>query len=146
YIQNQLDKLTTGLVQIVQQGIQIDDQHLNVRILWARGKNLFKQNPLNDTNSFRLEDYVQQKSVLNHRAMRKHGLYINHCGMGSMHESIFYGIPQLAFPLFVDQIQVAVRSHQLGTSLLIDKDNFTPDEIVYKVETIVRNPEIYRSN
>jgi hypothetical protein len=113
-----------------------------IRVLWARGNTL-----KSDDNRFRLEGFVPQKTILSHSAMQQErSIYINHCGMSSMHESIVFGIPHIAFPLFLDQHQVARRSVELNMGLYIDKNNFTSDELIEKILFILNNPHIYRRN
>ncbi|CAF4223218.1 unnamed protein product, partial [Rotaria magnacalcarata] len=90
----QSDKLVAAFIKL------IETKHSSqIRVLWARG------NTLNSSDSrFRLEGFVPQKTILSHSAMQQQrSLYINHCGMSSMHESIVFGIPHIAFPLFLDQ-------------------------------------------
>lgn len=113
-----------------------------IRVLWARGNTLTS----NDSR-FRLEGFVPQKTILSHPAMQQErSLYINHCGMSSMHESIVFGIPHIAFPLFLDQHQVAQRSVHLRMGLYINKNNFTSDELIEKILHVLNNPQIYRRN
>ena len=113
-----------------------------IRVLWARG-NTLKSND----SRFRLEGFIPQKTILSHQAMQQQrSIYINHCGMSSMHESIVFGIPHIAFPLFLDQYQVAKRSVQLNMGLYVDKNNFTSDELIGKVLFVLNNPHIYRRN
>ena len=113
-----------------------------IRVLWARG-NTLKSND----SRFRLEGFVPQKTILSHPAMQQErSIYINHCGMSSMHESIVFGIPHIAFPLFLDQHQVAKRSVELKMGLYINKNNFTSDELIEKILWILNNPHIYRRN
>ncbi|CAF0880035.1 unnamed protein product [Adineta steineri] len=121
----------------------IETKHSSqIRVLWARG-NTLKSND----SRLRLEGFVPQKTILSHSAMQQErSLYINHCGMSSMHESIVFGIPQIAFPLFLDQHQVAKRSIQLHMGLYIDKNNFTSNELIEKILLILNNPQIYRRN
>ncbi|CAF3010687.1 unnamed protein product [Rotaria socialis] len=133
----QSDKLVTAFIQL------IETKHSSqIRVLWARGNTLSS----NDSR-FRLEGFVPQKTILSHSAMQQQrSLYINHCGMSSMHESIVFGIPHIAFPLFLDQHQVAQRSVQLRMGLYIDKNNFTSNELIEKILLILNNPQIYRRN
>lgn len=133
--EEQSNKLIDGLMKL------IEDQSA-IRVLWARGNTLKVDHP-----RFRLEGFVPQKSILSHRAMQNdRSLYINHCGMSSMHESILFGIPLIAFPLFLDQFQVARRSVELNLGLFIDKNRFTSDELYEKILQILQNPQIYRRN
>lgn len=122
--------------------IEDESSSSRIRVLWARG------NTLRSSNSrLRLEGFVPQKTILSHPAMQqKRSLYINHCGMSSMHESIVFGIPLIAFPLFLDQHQVAQRSVQLRLGLYVNKNDFTPDEFVEKIRYVLNHPEIFRRN
>ena len=120
----------------------IERKSPRIRVLWARGNTLQSNN-----SRFRLEGFVPQKSILSHRAMQQErSIYINHCGMSSMHESIRFGIPHIAFPLFLDQHQVARRSVELNLGLYIDKNHFTSEELIEKILWILNHPEIYRRN
>jgi hypothetical protein len=132
----QSNKLIRAFVELIEQQT-IASQ---VRVLWARGNTLTSNN-----SRFRLEGFVPQKSVLSHPAMQQErSIYINHCGMSSMHEAIMFGIPHIAFPLFLDQHQVAQRSVQLRLGLFVDKNHFTSNELVDKIRLILNHPEIYR--
>lgn len=121
----------------------IERKSPRVRVLWARGNTLQSSN----NSRFRLEGFVPQKSILSHPAMQQErSIYINHCGMSSMHESILFGIPHIAFPLFLDQHQVARRSAELNLGLYIDKNHFTSEELIDKILSVLNHPEIYRRN
>ncbi|UJR27703.1 hypothetical protein I4U23_008980 [Adineta vaga] len=135
--QDQSDKLVSAFHQLIQR-----KHSSQIRVLWARGNTLQS----NDSR-FRLEGFVPQKTILSHAAMQQErSVYINHCGMSSMHESITFGIPQIAFPLFLDQHQVAKRSVELKMGLYIDKNHFTSDELIEKILHVIHNPQIYRRN
>lgn len=136
--EEQSNKLIQAFMKLIER-----NNSSQIHVLWARG------NTLKTTidHRFRLEGFVPQKSILSHPAMQQErSIYINHCGMSSMHESIVFGIPHIAFPLFLDQHQVAQRSIQLNISLYIDKNNFTSEELIDKILFILNNPQIYRYN
>jgi UDP:flavonoid glycosyltransferase YjiC (YdhE family) len=136
--QEQSNKLIDGFMKLIER----KNSSSQIRILWARGNTL----KITD-HRFRLEGFVPQKTILSHPAMQQErSIYINHCGMSSMHESIVFGIPHIAFPLFLDQHQVAKRSVELNMGLYIDKNNFTSEELIEKILLILNNPHIYRRN
>lgn len=65
-------------------------------------------------------DWIPLMNVLS-----KSALFITHGGMGSVRESIFLGVPMIAFPLSVDQPGIVARleHHHLGLSGNIFKVN-----------------------
>ncbi len=136
------EEQSTKLVHAFMKLIERKNSSSQIRVLWARGNTL-----ISNDSRFRLEGFVPQKTILSHPAMQQErSIYINHCGMSSMHESIVFGIPHIAFPLFLDQHQVAKRSVELNMGLYIDKNHFTSDELIEKILWILNHPEIYRRN
>ena len=134
----QSDRLIDAFTQLIEDEVSSP----RIRVLWARGNTL-----KSGSSRLRLEGFVPQKTILSHPAMqRERSLYINHCGMSSMHESIVFGIPLIAFPLFLDQQQVAQRSVQLRLGLLVNKNDFTSAELIEKIHYVLNHPEIFRRN
>ena len=47
--------------------------------------------------------WVPQQAVLAHNNTR---LFITHCGMHGVLESIYYGVPMVGMPVFIDQVMI----------------------------------------
>ncbi|KXN65313.1 glycosyltransferase family 1 protein [Conidiobolus coronatus NRRL 28638] len=64
-------------------------------------------------NSFNLLSWAPQDSILNHRNVK---LFMTHCGLDSIYESIQSGTPMLAIPHFGDQPRnaVLIKEHGIG--------------------------------
>jgi MGT family glycosyltransferase len=103
------------------------------KILWSLPKS---QHPILPPlpDSFRIEDFVPQRTVLSHPAVR---LFVSHCGMNSINEALYWAKPILALPFFGDQHYNAARLVDLGTALKLDKKHFDSTEIQSKVNTLL---------
>lgn len=60
--------------------------------------------------------YVPQSEVL-----RRADLFINHGGVNSAHQALYYGVPLLFFPQQVEHALAAARIAELGAGQLIPK-------------------------
>lgn len=59
--------------------------------------------------SFAIHPYVNQLEVL-----ADTDVFITHCGMNSVNESLYYGVPMVLFPQHSEENAVAIRTEQLG--------------------------------
>lgn len=82
--------------------------------------------------------YVDQIAVL-----EKADVFVSHCGMNSVSESLYFGVPLVMLPQTSEQKGVAARVSQLGAGLQIGKMN--AKEIRNAVE-LVMNQNVYREN
>ena len=81
---------------------------------------------------------VDQIAVLS-----KADVFISHCGMNSVNESLYYGVPLVMYPQTPEQGGVANRVEQLKAGILLKKSNAA--NIRNAVETLLNNEE-YRKN
>ena len=72
--------------------------------------------------NFQVQNRVDQLAVLGSAAV-----FLTHCGMNSVHESIWSGVPMVLYPQQSEEALVARRAADLGTGLLLEKD--TPEAI-----------------
>ncbi len=82
--------------------------------------------------------YVDQIAVL-----EKADAFITHCGMNSVSEALYFGVPLIMLPQTSEQGAVAERAHQLGAGLKLKKTDVT--SLRTAVETVLSEPE-YRDN
>lgn len=121
----QIDTLITGL------------KRLKINILWSMADHQPAFDPSIFPPSFRHEKYVSQRAVLEHPAMR---LFLSHCGVNSVHESLWAGIPLLALPIANDGYYNASRVEDAGVGLQLDKRSFTADEVEKKANQLLFDP------
>lgn len=75
--------------------------------------------------------------------LEKADVFLSHCGMNSVSESLYFGVPLVMLPKTSEQGGVAARTQQLGAGLLLEKT--TPEAIREAVETVLNTPS-YREN
>ncbi|MCM3791514.1 glucosyltransferase [Domibacillus indicus] len=63
-------------------------------------------------DNFTVKNYVDQIAVL-----QKADVFITHCGMNSVNESLYYGVPIVLYPLHSEQGVVADRVAELGAGI-----------------------------
>ena len=85
--------------------------------------------------------WVPQQAVLAHNKTR---LFITHCGMHGVLESIHYGVPMVGMPVFIDQGDVLRRMEEVGIGLGVSK-TATGDQL-YNAIVEVRDNTIYKQN
>jgi MGT family glycosyltransferase len=63
-------------------------------------------------DNFTVKNYVDQIEIL-----QKADVFITHCGMNSVNESLYYGVPMVLYPLHSEQGLVADRVAELGAGV-----------------------------
>ena len=82
--------------------------------------------------------YVDQIAVL-----EKADVFISHCGMNSVNESLYFEVPLVMFPQTSEQKGVAERVSQLGAGIKLDKSD--EKSIISAINTILSNG-VYKHN
>lgn len=82
--------------------------------------------------------HVDQIAVL-----AKADVFLSHCGMNSVNESLYYQVPLVMYPQTSEQGGVATRVAQLGAGIRLEKNN--PPAIREAIEEVLKNPQ-YRDN
>jgi MGT family glycosyltransferase len=84
-------------------------------------------------DNFTVEKKVDQISVL-----QKADVFITHCGMNSVNESLYAGVPMVLFPLHSEQRVVANRAAELGTGIKLKGNN--PKHLAKAVADVLADP------
>ena len=82
--------------------------------------------------------FVDQIAVL-----QQADVFLTHCGMNSVSEALYYGVPLLMLPKTKEQSGVAERVRQLGAGMLLE--NTTSENIQQSVENLLREPGYRKS-
>ena len=70
--------------------------------------------------------------------LEKADAFLTHCGMNSVSEALYFGVPLLMLPKTREQEGVAERVRQLGAGILLEKTS--PEEIRSLMNTLLRDP------
>ena len=68
--------------------------------------------------------HVDQMAVL-----QQADVFVSHCGMNSVNESLYFGVPLVMLPQTAEQSGVAARVAQLGAGILLGRNSSLPDAI-----------------
>ena len=82
--------------------------------------------------------HVDQIAVL-----QQADVFVSHCGMNSVSESLYFGVPLIMLPQTAEQAGVAERVYQLGAGLKLDKSDAPP--ILNAINKILAE-DTYRKN
>ena len=134
--------LSTNSVEAIYDGIFRSTSYSAVWLMKQKDRNVLQKLDTGlYTDRLYLADWVAQQSLLRHRAI---SMSIVHCGMNSVHESIFNSHPVICFPSVFDQFDVAKRvvSAGVGVSMygfmdkLLGNTIVTPQMVVNAINTV----------
>jgi UDP:flavonoid glycosyltransferase YjiC (YdhE family) len=113
------------------------------RVLWVVRPELRDALPAELPPNVRLETWVvSQQAVLAHPAVR---VFVTHCGINSVHESLAGGTPMVGIPFLADQRDMAVRVLDAGVGLQLDKQRFTAAELRDSIRRVLSDPAFERN-
>lgn len=75
--------------------------------------------------------------------LEKADLFITHCGMNSVNEALYFGVPLLMLPQTAEQRGVARRVEQLGAGTLLKNHNV---KVIHESVSSLLNSEAYYTN
>ena len=85
-----------------------------------------------------MEQTVDQIAVLS-----KTDVFVSHCGMNSVNESLFYKVPLVMLPQTTEQKGVANRVNQVGAGIFLKDEN---PKTIFDTVTQVLNNSTYSQN
>jgi len=109
-LQNQIEcylKIINGLVLL--------NEEKKIKVIVSTGRKCFASL----TQNYDIPEFVTLvESAPQIEILKRASLFITHCGMNSVSESIHYGVPMLCLPMTTDQPLLAFRiADQLGLGL-----------------------------
>ena len=90
----------------------------NYQVVMSVGDQIDLRKIQNDAGNISIYPSVDQIAVL-----QQADLFITHCGMNSVNEALYFGIPLLMLPQTSEQLGVARRVEQLGAGIILKKYN-----------------------
>jgi MGT family glycosyltransferase len=95
-------------------------------------------------DNFNVRNYVPQLEIL-----QCVDAFITHGGMNSVHEGLYYGVPEIAIPNHLEQLLNGKRVAATGTGILLGDDypygQVTAQELRQALDEVLHQPH-YRQN
>ncbi len=88
--------------------------------------------------NFQMAPYVKQFEVL-----PRTNVFVTHGGMGSVMESLYYGVPMVVVPQQFEQARNAQRIVELGLGIALDQKELTTEALREAVERVHSDPAFY---
>jgi UDP:flavonoid glycosyltransferase YjiC (YdhE family) len=85
------------------------------------------------------EDVVAVRSAPHDAVLREARAVITHCGLGTVHRALIFGVPLLCQPIGRDQPDVAARVRAAGAGLRISP-NATPRRVARALTRLLEDP------
>ena len=123
--------LTTEQTQKIFLALQSFDQY---RMVWKLDHHDFPS-----TEKFRIVQWIS--SSLGYLAHSNVHLFISHCGINSVYESIWLGTSILCIPIVADQQDMAQRVEDAGVGRWLNKFTFTSEQLKQTIQTMFKEVE-----
>ncbi|SHK14340.1 macrolide family glycosyltransferase [Desulforamulus aeronauticus] len=89
------------------------------------------------------DNFIVKNRVDQIKVLKKSDVFLTHCGMNSVNESLYHGVPMVLFPQHSEQAMVAERTAVLGAGLMLSGNK--PKHIRKVIEQIL-NDATYKEN
>jgi len=76
--------------------------------------------------------------------LKKSSIFISHCGMNSVNESLYFGVPLLMIPIIQEQKINAKRVEQLGAGIYYKNGKINTSRFIRCIQTLIDDPS-YRA-
>nr|CAD7426443.1 unnamed protein product [Timema monikensis] len=108
------------------------------RILWKFETEDIKGKP----DNVMISKWLPQSDVLGHPNVK---LFISHCGWLSTQEAIYFGVPVVGIPFYLDQHNNLFRLKELGVGEGLSFTALTKDNVLKTINAVIQNTS-YASN
>jgi glucuronosyltransferase len=82
--------------------------------------------------------WLPQDDILAHKNTK---LFISHCGLGGVAESLYHAVPIIAMPLWGDQMSNAERIIEEGWAVRINYATLNEDDLMKTIKEVLENPK-----
>ena len=104
------------------------------RVLWVVRDVIRDRLPASLAPNIRVASWIESpRAVLAHPNVR---VFVSHCGINSVYESMTAGTPVVGIPMLSDQRDMAARVADAGVGLWMDKTRFTAAELRAAIDRV----------
>ena len=107
-------------------------------VIWK----LTKQPPCDMNSNIIIKSWVPQNDLLAHPKLR---LFITHCGINSLIESVSHGTPMLGFPITLDQPYNAALMENKGYGKTLQLKTFAAKELIEAINDVMGDDKYTQS-
>ncbi|KAJ8918829.1 hypothetical protein NQ315_011115 [Exocentrus adspersus] len=111
---------------------------LKQKVLWKWDEDTLPGKP----DNVKISKWFPQQDILAHPNIK---LFITHGGLLSTTETVYHGVPTLAFPLLGDQKMNAARAEMNGYCITLDFAAVTEEKVADALNKLLNDPK-YREN
>jgi UDP:flavonoid glycosyltransferase YjiC (YdhE family) len=113
------------------------------RVLWVMRPAVQARLPELLPENIRIESWVPSPiSILRHSQVK---VFVTHCGVNSVYESVDAGTPMIGIPMFAAQRDMGLRVQDAGAGILLDKSRFTAKVLQESINQIM-NDSFFMNN
>ncbi|WP_374625675.1 nucleotide disphospho-sugar-binding domain-containing protein [Devosia sp.] len=95
------------------------------------------------------DNFIVQQTFPQMPVLERAALFITHCGLGSVHETLWNGVPFVAVPQHFEQLRNALAAERHGAGIILDDECFgrriEGPQLRATVEKVLADP-VYRQN
>ncbi|XP_077289976.1 uncharacterized protein LOC143913834 [Arctopsyche grandis] len=102
-------------------------------VLWK-----FEENLPDKPKNVIIRKWMPQSSILAHKNVK---LFISHCGLLSVTETTYFGVPLLAIPVYGDQFHNAMTVSEKGQGVVLSLSNITEASLKWSINEVISNPK-----
>lgn len=84
-----------------------------------------------------ISKWLPQDDILAHSNVK---LFISHCGLGSVAEANYHGVPIVGMPIGIDQLTNADKVVKEGWGVKIDFANLKENDLLLAIQQVLKNP------
>lgn len=81
--------------------------------------------------------WIPQQDLLGHPKIQ---MFITHCGLGGIEESIYHGVPLLGIPFFGDQPMNAKEAGNRGFLVELEWKSLSEEKLLVGINEVLKNP------
>lgn len=85
-----------------------------------------------------ISKWLPQDDVLSHPNLK---VFISHCGLGSVAEAKYHGVPVVAMPIGIDQLTNADSVVAEGWAEKVDFSNLNENDLNTALNKVLKNPK-----
>ncbi|XP_055623109.1 uncharacterized protein LOC129766561 [Toxorhynchites rutilus septentrionalis] len=98
--------------------------------------------PIHESSNLMIRPWLPQNDILAHPRVKA---FITHCGLLSIYEATYHGVPTIGIPVYVDQHRNARKTVRAGVGVTLDLKTLSTEAIQKALVDVLENSQIERN-